>query len=113
MAVPPPRLPSVLSTQIRQLYHRWVVSGPKWATLSEIIRESPTSCCFLASRRRAARSRCDAASDWVEFCAISIKRRRESPRHFGREGALGLPQTLGYVLFMTITDDKPMSKMLP
>jgi hypothetical protein len=40
-------------------------------TLSEIIKESPTSCCSLMSRRCAAQDRCDAASGWVDFCAMT------------------------------------------
>ena len=39
-------------------------------TLSEIIKESPTSCCSLMSVRCAAQDRCDAASGWVDFSRI-------------------------------------------
>jgi hypothetical protein len=70
-------------------------------TLSEIIKESPTSCCSLMSRRCAAQDRCDAASGWVDFCAITIKRPRESPRHIGRDECCARPSTPSYVLFVT------------
>jgi hypothetical protein len=36
-----------------------------------------TSCCFLGIRTATARGLCGAGSDWVGFCAITIKRRRE------------------------------------
>ena len=45
--------------------------------LSAIIRGRTTSCCSLAIQASNARGLCDAASDWVGSCAITIKRRRE------------------------------------
>src|SRR6185436_14122156 len=44
---------------------------------SEIIRGRATSCCSLAVHTSAARDPCNAASDWVGSCAITIKRRRD------------------------------------
>ena len=79
-------------------------------TLSEIIKESPTSCCSLMSRRCAAQDRCDAASGWVDFCAITIKRRRESPRYVGRGECCAWASMLSYMLFVTIIDGKLMSR---
>lgn len=79
-------------------------------TLSEIIKESPTSCCSLMSRRCAAQDRCDAASGWVDFCAITIKRPRESPRHVGRGECCAWPSMPSYILFVTIADGKLMSR---
>ena len=78
-------------------------------TLSEIIKESPTFFCSPMSRRCAAQDGCDAASGWVDFCAITIKRPRESPRHVGRGGCSAWPSMPSYVLFVTITDGKLMS----
>jgi len=79
-------------------------------TLSEIIKESPTSCCSLMSRRCAAQDRCDAASVWVDFCAITIKRPRESPRRVGQGEWCAWPSMPSYILFVTITDGKLMSR---
>ena len=79
-------------------------------TLSEIIKESPTSCCSLMSVRCAAQDRCDAASGWVDFCAITIKRPRESPRHVGRGECCAWRSMPSYVLFVAITDGKLMSR---
>src|ERR1700686_2319954 len=43
--------------------------------LSAIIRGRTTSCCSLALPTSTARGLCNAASDWVGSCAITIKRR--------------------------------------
>jgi hypothetical protein len=45
---------------------------------SEIIRGRVTSCCFLGQTIGSARGLCGAAIDWVGFCAIIIKRRRDA-----------------------------------
>jgi hypothetical protein len=79
-------------------------------TLSEIIKESPTSCCSLMSRRCAAQDRRDAASGWVDFCDITIKRPRKSSRHMDRGECCAWPSTPSYVLFWTIIDGKLMSR---
>ena len=54
--------------------------------------------CSLMPRRCAAQERCDAASGWVDFCAITIKRPRESSRHVGRGLRLALYAKFMYCL---------------
>src|SRR5262245_34183370 len=44
---------------------------------SGIIRGRATSCCSLAIQTATARALCNAASDWVGYCIITIKRRRD------------------------------------
>src|SRR6202521_325777 len=67
-----------------------------------IIRGRTTSCCFLAIQTSPPRGLCNAASDWVGSCAITIKRRRDrtpnsvrfnpnSPRQSGDRGSRGTP----------------------
>src|SRR3979490_430613 len=45
---------------------------------SGIIRGRVTSCCFLGRRIGSARGLCGAASGWVGFCAIIIKKRHDA-----------------------------------
>lgn len=102
------RLPKVILCGDRSL-RRTMSEYVTHDQLSEIIRTSPTSCCCLASRRCAAPNRCDATSG-AGFCAITIKRLRESPCHFGRERPLQLAAYTSYVLFLTLIDGKLMSR---
>ena len=44
---------------------------------SGIIKGSPTSCCFVGSRKRVVRSLCNVARGWVVSCVITIKKLRE------------------------------------
>ena len=43
-------------------------------TPSAIIRGGTTSCCFLVTRKRIEAGLCNVASDWVGFCAITIRK---------------------------------------
>ena len=45
--------------------------------LSAIIRGRTTSCCSPAIQASAAPGTCNAVSDWVGSCVITIKRRRD------------------------------------
>ena len=45
--------------------------------LSGIIKESPTSCCSVGSRKRVVRSLCNVARGWVGSCVITTKKLRE------------------------------------
>jgi hypothetical protein len=45
--------------------------------LSAIIRGRTTSCCSPAIQASAAPGLCNAVSDWVGSCVITIKRRRD------------------------------------
>src|ERR1700682_1102051 len=47
--------------------------------LSAIIRGKTTSCCSLGTGTSAASNACNAASDWVGSCAITIKRQHNPP----------------------------------
>ena len=44
---------------------------------SVIIKGSPTSFCFLVTRKRIEAGLCNVASDWVDYCAIAIRKLRE------------------------------------
>ena len=54
------------------------VSMSSITMLNGIIRGSAISCCSLGIGLATARGLCNAASDWVGFCVITIKRRREA-----------------------------------
>jgi hypothetical protein len=78
-------------------------------TLSEIIKESPTSCCSLMSRRCAAQDRCDAASGWADFCYYHQEAACIPTPHRPRR-CCAWRSTPSYVLFVTIIDGKLMSR---
>ena len=44
---------------------------------SGIIKGSPTSCCFLGSRKLVEVGLCNVARGWVGSCVITIKKPRE------------------------------------